>query len=220
MRDGPTTPLSADPIGEHATAAHAAFAVERRDRQRLAGELHDEPIQVLSAAQWQLEALALELSPEHQQRLRHSANALAHVQRQLRAIMFRLDPPALVGDGLAVAVQDLLEETFGSDGPQLELECTLSEPPIGSAAVMFRVLNAAVEEARRTASTVLVRATLCDDGDGVRGELDVRHDAPIAADRDEVWVDWCAALAEAAGGWLRRSVDVASARTECWLPRW
>jgi two-component system, NarL family, sensor kinase len=230
MRDNPTTPPPTagvppggpprpDRTAAEEDAAAAAFQVERRDRRRVAEELHDRPIQALTAAQWQLEALATDLPADARERLLASTRALGDAQRQLRAMMARLDPGGLEHDGLALAVQDLLDGLEDDDDVAISLDTsTLTDPPIGVAAVVLRLLDDLLATARAGGAPRRLAVRLGDDEGGVR--LEVVDEGTDGARDAGGEPSWRAELAAAAGGWCHREVDVHGTRTVCWLPRW
>ena len=138
------TPISASGSIEIATVARSAeqmrvqllgeikaafstgmVAAESAERARLAGELHDDPIQVLTSAQWQLEALIVALDAPQREAAQQVVRSLADVQDRLRTLMFRLHPPGLDDEGLAIALDDLLTDTF--DGTDVTIDLRVAE---------------------------------------------------------------------------------------------
>lgn len=113
-------------LGEISAAFSTGMvAAESAERARLAGELHDDPIQVLTSAQWQLETLLYGLEGEQRESAQQVARSLNEVQGRLRTLMFRLHPPGLDDDGLAVALDDLLSDVF--DGTDMVIELHVDE---------------------------------------------------------------------------------------------
>jgi len=220
-------------LGEMATAfASGMVEAEEAERTRLAGELHDDPIQVLTSAQWQLEALAARLPDQDRPAATAIAVALADVQARLRTLMFRLHPPGLDDEGLATALDDLLLDTFDHTDVEIRLAVDLPSPlaPAGSTLV-FRIASEAIRNVRKHARSssidVMVRTTgdgvqlsIVDDGHGtgtsVLADTGVRRD-----DRDQHHhgIAISRSLAAAAGGWWRLSSQPGVGTTvTCWLP--
>lgn len=96
-------------------------AAESAERARLAGDLHDDPIQVLTSAQWQLETLVVGLDGEQQEAAQQVVRSLNEVQGRLRTLMFRLHPPGLDDEGLAAALDDLVSDVFDGTGMVIDL---------------------------------------------------------------------------------------------------
>ncbi len=92
-----------------------------KERQILARELHDGPIQLLSSTLFNLQILK-ELSgdSEMQQEIKQIAAKLKTTVRDLRSLMNGLRPPALIRFGFAKSAA-AYAENFREENPQLEL---------------------------------------------------------------------------------------------------
>jgi signal transduction histidine kinase len=126
------------------------------ERTRLAAELHDGPIQRLTAVGYQLEEAQLAL--EGEQAL-HATELVAGVRRELygeitglRRLMAALRPPVLDERGLTLALRDLLEAFERRTG----VECALQgetrirvEPEIET--VLYRVVQEALNNVAKHA---------------------------------------------------------------------
>lgn len=177
---------------------------EQHERARIAGELHDDPIQALSAAQWRLEATMAHVDGTPRSSLETVSASLSEVQMRLRDLMFELCPPSLEAAGLTVALEDLLDETFSDTTVVTRLDSDVDErldPVIASLA--YRLAAEAVRNARRHATprhvTVTarvddgVRVSITDDGEGFEGSVPTRP--------GHAGTQIGPALAAAAGGW-------------------
>jgi signal transduction histidine kinase len=78
--------------------------VEERERRRLAGELHDSPMQKLALAQMQFGALGKDAS-ESGERLETGLGLMREAIDELRSLQFELSPPMLYREGLAPALR-------------------------------------------------------------------------------------------------------------------
>ncbi|MEN9506670.1 MAG: hypothetical protein RI958_2596 [Actinomycetota bacterium] len=201
---------------------------EQVERARLAGELHDDPIQALSAAQWRLEASLPTIGEPERRSLEGVVSSLGEVQMRLRDLMFELHPPSLDTDGLAVALEDLLDETFAGTGVSVHLVTDIDDGlPRVLAGLTYRLAAEAIRNARRHAAprnlTVTaqfdrgVRVTVVDDGEGFDGAP-----VPLAGHHG---TQLGPALAAAAGGWWELSSRSSSAHPDdhgttvaFWLP--
>ncbi|WP_328983852.1 sensor histidine kinase [Thiorhodovibrio winogradskyi] len=105
---------------------------EETARARLAGELHDSPMQKLALAQMQVESAARDLADaESAQLLGAGQTLLREAIAELRTLQFDLSPPVLARQGLAAALDWLAESTQQRWG--LRIACTAAPdvPPLG-----------------------------------------------------------------------------------------
>jgi signal transduction histidine kinase len=85
-----------------------------RERRRIAGDLHDGPVQELSGLSMQLSAAAETVTdPVASQRLRESASAVRGSVKTLRSAIVGVYPPNLQQAGLAAALSDLVARLEG-----------------------------------------------------------------------------------------------------------
>ena len=95
---------------------------EERERDRIAGELHDQVGQRLILAKMKLDSLASRLSSEH---LECDADEIARLISQtiqeIRSLTFQIRPPLLASAGLEATVQWLGEELKRDYGLRVEL---------------------------------------------------------------------------------------------------
>ena len=83
--------------------------VEERERRRLAGELHDSPMQKLALAQMQFSALGKGSVSESAERLGTGLGLMREAIDELRSLQFELSPPMLYREGLAPTLRWLAE---------------------------------------------------------------------------------------------------------------
>ena len=79
--------------------------IEEREKKRLAGHLHDSPMQKLALAQMQIASAGQYLDDESDQLLESGLELLRDALQELRFLQFELSPPLLYQEGLAVALQ-------------------------------------------------------------------------------------------------------------------
>jgi signal transduction histidine kinase len=79
--------------------------VEERERRRLAGELHDSPMQKLALAQMQFGALGKDSASGSAERLETGLGLMREAIDELRSLQFELSPPMLYREGLAPALR-------------------------------------------------------------------------------------------------------------------
>lgn len=166
---------------ERALLLQRAVDASDRERRRIAGDLHDGPIQDLSGLAMSLTARAQKVSdPEAREAVSGSAEAVRASVRTLRSAIVGVYPPNLQQAGLGPALSDLTARL-----PREGLDVSLDvEEPSGYAPVPDELLYRACQEALRNveshaqASRVTVsvrrrgsRAVLevADDGVGMAG---------------------------------------------------
>lgn len=161
-------------------------AAQERERTRIAGDLHDGPVQVLAAALLRLESLSEKLGDLGDERLPALARVLVEDLRraydETRTVLFNLSPELLEESDLPTAVGKLLDRFRLETGVETRLEGQLDGHPARELElVAFRVLQEALANVRRhaRAGTVVVRLSggpdieceLSDDGAGFDPEL-------------------------------------------------
>src|SRR4029453_7720214 len=86
-------------------------------RRRIAGEVHDDPIQTIPAARLMLTTFRDQLSDDYQRNLLdHLEEAVSSSLARLRTLVFDLRPAQLDDDGLAAALREYLAEAAGPGG--------------------------------------------------------------------------------------------------------
>ena len=133
--------------------AAAVLAAEEAERRRIGADLHDGVGQLLTAAKLNLHALAEELrdgTPVGPQRLlAHALDVVDESFREVRDISHNLLPNALVKQGLARAVRDLLNKVASAGRLSIHLEVVgFDEGPRLAAAlesVLYRVIQEVVQ---------------------------------------------------------------------------
>ena len=104
--------------------------VEEREKKRLAGELHDSPMQKLTLAQMQIASAARRRDAESDRLLEVATELMRDALAELRTLQFELSPPLLYREGLGAALRWFvahiarrfdLELRYRESGPVLEL---------------------------------------------------------------------------------------------------
>jgi signal transduction histidine kinase len=79
--------------------------IEEREKKRLAGELHDSPMQKLALAQAQIASAARYRDQESTERLDTGLELMREALQELRSLQFELSPPLLYQEGLVPALE-------------------------------------------------------------------------------------------------------------------
>ena len=153
--------------------------VEERERRRLAGELHDSPMQKLALAQMQFGTASRGVEPQAAERMTAGLGLMREAIGELRTLQFELSPPMLYQEGLAPALRWLAARATERSGVAFSYLGAVEMPPLPQelAIVLFQcarelVYNAAKHASARTATIGLdvhegvVVLVVADDGKG------------------------------------------------------
>ena len=145
-----------------------------RERRRIAGDLHDGPVQELAGLSMQLVAAAERAKdPADGEVLRSSASAVRGSVRTLRAAVVGVYPPNLQQSGLAAALSDLAAH-LRSEGVETELDTGGVSFGPEAEALIYRAAQEALRNVAEHADAQHVRITLRRVGD--RAVLEVIDD--------------------------------------------
>lgn len=168
--------------GERRASSARLLVAQEDDRRRIAGELHDEIGQQLTALLLTLDRLAGQPAPE----VRHEAQAARELVRgsldQLRALVSGLRPPGLDELGLTAALTALIRQVGERAGLTVVRRLDPAADGAGPAAalVVYRVAQECLTNAARHAPGARVEVVLTltpgclklvvsDDGPGIGG---------------------------------------------------
>lgn len=144
-------------------------SAQEEERTRIAGELHDDPIQQLFAAVLRLGMVSENLADaDTRQALEAVRTIVEGVISRLRRMLFELEPVSLQTEGLGAALADYVELASQEGEPAFTLEDHLTvrlSREIG--AIAYRVSLEALTNARKHAGATRITVRLEDDDDGV-----------------------------------------------------
>ena len=198
---------------------------QEEERRRIAGDIHDDPVQVMSAADLRIQTLAGQLDdPATSAALEEVHHIVENAIDRLRNLLFELRPPSFGELGLAGALAAYLRHVGDESGFEGAVESRLgAEPPPEVAAILFRVAQEAITNARKHARATRVDVALeeRDGGVAVRVVDDGLGFDPATQEPRPGHLGMSAMeeRAELAGGWSR--VDSAPGRgtvVESWVP--
>ncbi len=198
---------------------------QEEERRRIAADIHDDPIQVMSAVDLRLQLLAAEPSEVTAQELDELHRTVQLSIERLRSLLFELRPLSLDREGLVVAIREYVAHTSATAGWTVDVEDRLQqEPPEDLRATLYRIVQEAVTNARKHAEAARVEVSISTVGDGILVQVhdDGRGFDPEGMDRPRPGHIGLATIyerSELAGGWCRvesRSGD--GTTVECWLP--
>jgi PAS domain S-box-containing protein len=144
---------------------------QEQERARIANDLHDDPVQVMTAVGLQIGTLANTVAdPATRAGLAEVGVSVESAVSRLRHLMFQLWPPALERGGLARALDEYLSHEFGAEVSRDVQSSLVLEPPLATRIVAYRVAQEALQNVRKHAKASTVLVILAAD----RGELVVR----------------------------------------------
>jgi signal transduction histidine kinase len=142
---------------------------QEEERERIAGEIHDDPVQAMTAVAMRLE-LAGPSGDDVAAVERHEKllGTVRHAIGRLRRLIFELHPPALEQEGLAAAVEALLAHAAAGGGPAYEVDDQLRrQPEMERRTLLYRVVQEAATNAVKHAGASHLTVTLQEERDGV-----------------------------------------------------
>jgi two-component system sensor histidine kinase UhpB len=203
-----------------------ARVVDAREQEhrRIAGEVHDGPVQKTVAMRLRLEMLRTHLDdPELVDAVEELRRIAESVTRELRTLLFELVPPSLERGGLADAVRGLLDDLAAETGVDAGLEDKLeTEPGEPARTTCFRILQEALKNVGKHAEARSVRVTLERSREGFL--VRVADDGKGFAVGDSIHpghlgLESVRERAESCGGWLKvTSRPALGTHVEFWLP--
>ncbi|HXF73152.1 MAG TPA: PAS domain S-box protein [Actinomycetota bacterium] len=199
--------------------------IQEQERSRLAADLHDDPIQKMTAVGLRIEALRRRTrDPVTAAALDDLAGTVRLTIARLRHLLFDLRPPALDRHGLAPAIRQHLDLLGDELAPEVRLVDELvREPPPGLRTTAFRIVQEALANVRRHAGARAVEIRLAERGGDLH--LVVRDDgrgfepAAVVEEPGHLGLRAMRERAEAAGGRVRIESGPGRGTTvEAWLP--
>jgi two-component system sensor histidine kinase UhpB len=202
-------------------------AAQEEERQRIAGEIHDDPVQELYAASLRLGMLHERLEdPRAREALVQVEDIIGGTIGRLRRMLFELQPRSLETEGLGRALSEYVDYANQESPTKYTLQDRLTSPVSQDIRVVaYRVVLEALANVRRHAqageATIIVAdhedgllVSVADDGRGF--VIDDRIDQPLPG---HLGLPAMRERVELAGGHL----DLASApgegtTVEFWLP--
>ncbi len=130
----------------------AMLHAEAAARAQIAGELHDDTIQVMTAALMAVERVSLAAAdgdPRVVDALASARSTLQTAVERARRLTFELRPPLLDAQGLAAALRDLAAELERESGFEVQLEAPAGRFSYTVEDLAFRTVKEALANARK-----------------------------------------------------------------------
>lgn len=196
---------------------------QEEERRRIASDIHDDPIQVMSAVDLRLQTMMLDPGSVSADELEALHQTVDLAIARLRSMVFELRPVALDREGISAAVSQYLDHVAEETGWDVVFHDALAEePPPELRATLFRIAQEALMNARKHAEASSVEVSIATASSGVA--VRVRDDGKGFDTRDRggpghLGLETSVERAELAGGWCRiTSEPGAGTAVECWLP--
>jgi PAS domain S-box-containing protein len=198
-------------------------SAQEEERRRIAADIHDDPIQVMSAVDMRLQLLL-----EHPERVdAHELSQLAEDLRsaidRLRNLLFELRPVTLDLEGLVAAIRMYVDHAAKEAGWSWEVTSSLDrEPPDESRVTVYRIAQEAIGNVRKHAGASRVEVDVASIDAGIRLRIvdDGRGfdpaDSPVPG---HLGLSTIVERVELAGGRVRIDSEMGRGTTvECWIP--
>lgn len=165
------TKLQQAVLQQQELATQAVLEAEEKERQRIAGDLHDGVGQLMSAARMNLSLIASELNFEDESKRNTFEKALSLVDdscREVRAVSHNIMPNALLKAGLISAIREFIQKI-----DQRALEVTLytdginERLPSNVESVLYRVIQECVNNVIKHSHANKLDITLIKDEEGI-----------------------------------------------------
>jgi signal transduction histidine kinase len=193
-------------------------------RKRFAGDLHDDALQKLTAAEIQLQRMR-DPNGDGPELLAEAQVLLAQTEEALRRLLFEVRPPALeVPGGFAQSIRERVQMLKSLTGAEVELELELPDDlSYEYRSILFRQITEAMTNIEKHASATRVRVSLNMDDSGVHGVVEDDGRGFVVAERDRLPGHLgLLALNERAllaGGWNKVESEPGLGTTvEFWMP--
>jgi signal transduction histidine kinase len=193
-------------------------------RKRFAGELHDDALQKLTAAELTLQRLH-EPGDEQASLLAETKDLLAQTEEALRRLLFEVRPPALeIPGGFAETIHDRLAMMRSLTGAEVEADIQLpDEASYEFKSTIFRQVAEALTNIEKHASATRVQVILRPEDSAVYGRIVDNGRGFVVTEREHLPGHLgLVALHERAllaGGWTRvESEPGRGTKVEFWMP--
>jgi PAS domain S-box-containing protein len=145
------------------------------ERTRIATELHDDTVQVMTAALVSLDRLSAAINDDDRERMAStvalSRETLSRAVDRTRRLMFELRPPVLEAQGLEPALIDLAETAGAEAGFEVDAVVDVGRYPEAVEALAYRVVLEAIGNVRKHSGAQKLRLRLLERGGMLVGEV-------------------------------------------------
>jgi PAS domain S-box-containing protein len=200
-------------------------SAQEQERLRVADDIHDDSIQVMTAVELRLAALRGQLDPHSQRAIEQLEETVSAAIGRLRHLLFELRPSSLDRLGLVPTLVEYAERMTDQRGPSVTVHDRLvREPATDARVLLYRLTQEALTNVRKHARSPTARVDLRTEGEGTL--VRVRDDG-VGFDREcsESAAPGALGLismrerAELAGGWFHaESAPGEGTAVSFWIP--
>jgi signal transduction histidine kinase len=198
---------------------------QERERARIAAGVHDDSLQVITAAMLRMQQLRKRLHDQEALAvLARVEESIALAADRLRRLIFDFRPPALERAGLAAAVRDVLSHLRDDLGIDGSIDNQLAgEPPLPARLLLYRMIQEALANVGKHAEADCVDVRLSEqDGGYLVRVVDNGVGGAVASDLPEpghLGMVLMRERAAFAGGWFRvESPPGGGTHVSFWVP--
>jgi PAS domain S-box-containing protein len=143
--------------------------LQEEERRRIASDIHDDPVQAMTAVEMRLETLRLRMKDaDGRKTLEQLTLSVSAAIARLRRLLVELRPPRLDREGLASAIRSLLDRLRDETGIAVALEDrSLHEIPVDARTVLYRITQEALTNVRKHAEAASVKVGIAERDGGV-----------------------------------------------------
>ena len=200
------------------------LSAHEEERERIASDLHDDPIQKMTALALRLERLHGRLDdPDKREAVAHSLEMTSSTIGRLRRLVFLLRPPSLEDEGLGAAISEHLRSVTRDTGLRCRvLEQMELEPPVDVRSAAYRIAVEAITNVEKHARASSVTVHLESEAGGVHVRIvddGVGPPPHPTSPTGHLGLTSMEERAQVAGGWWRFGPGKgAGSEVEYWLP--
>ncbi len=161
--------------GERRRALDDLLRAEEIERERIATELHDDTIQVITAALVTIDRVTPALRAGDTERVAQTLpparKMLADAVERVRKLTFDLHPPLLETHGLSVALADLIDRAGRDSRIETDVVVELGRYSFVVEDLAYRVIREAIADARAHAGTTRIEVDIREHRGAVHGRV-------------------------------------------------
>jgi two-component system sensor histidine kinase UhpB len=144
-------------VGDRRRALDDLLRAEEAERERIAMELHDDTIQVITAALVTIDRITPAVRAHDTERIAEvlppTRTMLADAVERVRRLTFELHPPLLEAHGLPVALTDLIDRAARGANVATDVVVEVGRYPFAVEDLAYRIVREAIADARSHAGT-------------------------------------------------------------------
>ncbi len=149
---------------------------EEEERSRIATELHDDTVQVMTAALLVMDRVAMAARRDGSSRLESAVMlaraTLEEATERTRRLMFELRPAILHERGLEAALHVLGDQVEREAGAECVVHCDVERLDPAVEELVYRTVQEALANVRKHAQARHVTVTVCERSGGIEGRID------------------------------------------------